>query len=235
MSVDVQEASPAVLLDGHSRDVRRTLSVNVEMVRCLLPEFDQVSIAVVDATGEVATLAHAGDLVAELDGLQNRLHEGPVIDSLRIGVPVLAPHIQRSDRWHRYVPTAAQLGLRSQLVAPLVSRDGVPRGVLNLYSTTRGEIMPTVPLIARALAAQAADSLASLTEIENLQRALATRKTIGIAIGLLMERHQLTEKAAFAVLRRRSSYANVKLRDIAAQLVGESDDTGLELRPAAIC
>ena len=68
-------------------------------------------------------------------------------------------------------------------------------GALNMYSTTRGVITPEAPLIAKALAAQVAGALASFREIENLHAAMATRQTIGVAIGLLMAQHQLTETA----------------------------------------
>ena len=90
-------------------------------------------------------------------------------------------------------------------------------------------------MIANALAAQVAAALANFRQIEDLHNALATRTTIGVAVGLLMAQYELTEAAAFAVLRRRSSHANVKLRDIAAQFVAEYDATGRELPSAAIC
>ena len=90
-------------------------------------------------------------------------------------------------------------------------------------------------LIARALAAQIAGVLASLRAVEDLDRALATHKSTGVAIGLLMERHQLTETAALAVLQQRSSHANVKLTDIAARMATEANAAGLELPPAAHC
>lgn len=56
-------------------------------------------------------------------------------------------------------------------------------------------------------------------EAANLRAALESNRTIGMAIGLSMERWSLSADAAFAVLRRHSQDSNTKLRDIAADLV----------------
>jgi AmiR/NasT family two-component response regulator len=100
---------------------------------------------------------------------------------------------------------------------------------------TRGDISATTPLIAEALAAQAAGALASRREIEDLQRALVTRSTTRTAVGLLMARHQLNETAALAVLERRASQAGVPLHEVAQDLVDEADAVGCELPGQAIC
>ena len=52
-----------------------------------------------------------------------------------------------------------------------------------------------------------------------LNTALDTRKLIGQAQGLLMERHGLDGDRAFEVLRRYSQDHNIKLRDVAAHLI----------------
>jgi AmiR/NasT family two-component response regulator len=62
----------------------------------------------------------------------------------------------------------------------------------------------------------------------NLHAALATREAIGQAQGILMEREHVTAERAFDILRRASQHLNVKLRDIAQNLIdtGERPDTG---------
>jgi AmiR/NasT family two-component response regulator len=61
-----------------------------------------------------------------------------------------------------------------------------------------------------------------------LHAALATREVIGQAQGILMERERISSSEAFDVLRRASQHLNVKLRDVAQDLVdtGEVPDTG---------
>ena len=51
---------------------------------------------------------------------------------------------------------------------------------------------------------------------------MSTRKNIGQAIGIVMERYGITEDRAFQFLIRASSTSNVKLRDVAEEVVTSS-------------
>ena len=68
-------------------------------------------------------------------------------------------------------------------------------------------------------------------EIAQLQHALASNRTIGVAIGILVERYQLTPEAAFAFLSRHSQRTNRKVYDLAEELIAtgnmpaEKDDS----------
>lgn len=68
-------------------------------------------------------------------------------------------------------------------------------------------------------AAHAAIAYAGVRKQSQLQRAIATRELIGQACGILMERYKLSADRAFAVLVRTSQDGNVKLRDVADQLI----------------
>ena len=57
---------------------------------------------------------------------------------------------------------------------------------------------------------------------EHLQRALASNRRIGMAIGILMRERLCTEERAFDALRHASMQRNAKLRDIAERVI----DTG---------
>ena len=63
---------------------------------------------------------------------------------------------------------------------------------------------------------------------ENLRHALVTRELVGQAQGILMEREHITADQAFGILRRASQNLNVKLREVAQDLVdtGERPETG---------
>jgi AmiR/NasT family two-component response regulator len=63
---------------------------------------------------------------------------------------------------------------------------------------------------------------------ENLHAALVTRELIGQAQGILIERERISADQAFHVLRQASQHLNVKLREVAQDLVdtGERPDTG---------
>lgn len=82
--------------------------------------------------------------------------------------------------------------------------------------------------------AQSQADLTAATELAgHLQEALATSRQIGMAIGVLMERHKLTPGQAFDQLREASSRGNVKLRDIADEILytGESPGQVTSSRP----
>ncbi|WP_404348369.1 response regulator [Phycicoccus jejuensis] len=57
------------------------------------------------------------------------------------------------------------------------------------------------------------------TRAENLEVALRTNRSIGMAVGVLMARHRVPSERAFEMLRRRSTSTNRKLRDIAEEVV----------------
>ena len=54
---------------------------------------------------------------------------------------------------------------------------------------------------------------------DNLERALLTNRRIGMAIGILLERLRVTEEQAFDVLRQESMRQNVRLAQVAEQVV----------------
>jgi len=58
-------------------------------------------------------------------------------------------------------------------------------------------------------------------EIAQLRSALASRDVIGQAKGVLMVVHACSADEAFAMLRELSQRTNVKLRDVAAQVVAD--------------
>ena len=52
-----------------------------------------------------------------------------------------------------------------------------------------------------------------------LQTAISSRHVIGMAQGIAMERYGIDQHQSFELLRRLSSTTNVKLRDVATQIV----------------
>lgn len=207
---------------AHSLD--ETLQRIVDVARESVPGFDAVGISTIDHRGNVLTRAKAGDLVDTLDALQYGLGEGPCVDTLRGARLVVAPHIGRDGRWPRYAPQAVQEGLRSQLAVRLYLDDEGTVGGINFYSTVSDEVDQEAESIADLFADHAAIALHNADERENLNQALHSRKVIGQALGIVMERYGLDEDRAFAFLVRASSTGNVKVRDIAQELVDQAND-----------
>ncbi len=202
-----------------SQTLDETLAAIAHAARTSIPGFNEVGISMMPKKGKVETRAATGDLVYELDYLQYELGEGPCVETLRDAQVVVAPRIREDRRWPRYVPGAVEMGLRSQLAVRLHLDEEGTLGGLNLYSTTSDEIDEDAKATAELFAAHAAIALSNMNERETLNEALHTRKVIGQAIGILMERYKMSEDRAFAFLVRASSHGNIKVRDIAQGLV----------------
>ena len=195
--------------------------------------FDHVGISITHRDGTIETKTATDQLVWELDRLQYTLREGPCYDSISGAGVTVVENARQDQRWPRYMPEAVKLGLRAQLAVGLYSDDDSLGGI-NLYSTRTDKIADEAIGIAELFAAQAAIALGRSRETSQMHEALESRKLIGQALGLLMERYDMTEERAFQFLVRASSTSNTKLRDVAAELVASADrrpDRGHETAP----
>jgi GAF domain-containing protein len=216
-----QAIAAAARTISQSQGLDETLQTIAEVARESVPGFDQVGISALHKNGKIETKAATGDLVLRLDDIQYSLDEGPCVDTLRESNVVPVPRIRHDQRWPRFVPQAVALGLRSQLAVKLYLDNEGTLGGINFYSTTSEELHPEAEALADLFAAHSAIALGHARERETLNAALHTRKVIGQAIGIIMERYQMNEDRAFAFLVRASSHGNVKLRDIALELVNQ--------------
>jgi GAF domain-containing protein len=205
----------------HERTLDETLEAIVTAARNSVPGFDQVGISTVDKSRNPRTRAATGELVLTLDKVQYTLNEGPCVDILHDADMVVAPHLRHDQRWPRYIPEAVATGLRSQLAVKLCLDEEGTIGGLNFYSTTSDEVDSEAEALADLFATHAAIALGSAKQRETLNAALQSRKVIGQAIGMIMERYDMDENRSFAFLVRASSTSNIKLHDIALELVDQ--------------
>jgi GAF domain-containing protein len=213
-------AAAARTLNQHL-PLEETLEAIAQSACDSVPGIDEVGISTLAKDGTVTTRAATGSLVHYLDHVQNSLGEGPSVDTLRDAPVVVAPDICHEQRWPRYVPAAVAAGLRSQLAVRLYLDDAGTIGGLNLYSTSSDRVSEEAEATAELFAAHAAIALSNAHERETLNQALQSRKVIGQAIGIIMERYDMNEDRAFAFLVRASSQSNIKVRDIAQELVDQ--------------
>lgn len=78
-------------------------------------------------------------------------------------------------------------------------------------------------LVDRAVASVHHERLADLLyaaedRVVNLQTALDSNRQTGVALGILMNTHKITDREAFAPLRATSQHTNRKPRDLAADV-----------------
>jgi GAF domain-containing protein len=192
-----------------------------------VPHADEVSVTLADRRG-FRTAAHTSERIRVTDDRQHDLEEGPCVDASRQHQAFEIESMQCEQRWPRYTPYALEAGIGSSISLPLYGGEG-SSGALNLYSRKEaafddedrrlgGEFARRASVVLSNAVAFAAQS--ELTA--QLREAIATRETIGKAVGILMERESVDDEAAFAMLRTASQNSNVKLRDIAEELVRRS-------------
>jgi GAF domain-containing protein len=204
-----------------SRSFQGTLDAIVQATRTSLPEFAHVSISVKNRQGTFETEAGTDQLVWELDGVQYDLGEGPCLQAVEDEPVVVVERLRHEQRWPRYVPAALERGVLSQVAVRLFTDNQHVAG-LNLYSTERDDVDVSSIETARLFATHAAIILGHAQQEDQLHQALENCKTIGQAIGILMERYRIDADRAFQFLIRASSTSNVKLRDVAEEVVTSS-------------
>lgn len=198
-----------------------TLDAIVEATRTSLPEFAHVSISMRRRDGTMETGAGTDQLVWELDSVQYELGEGPCVQAVQEEPIVVVNNLRHDQRWPRYIPAAVAKGVRSQVAVRLFA-NGKHIAGLNLYSTDHDEVDQDCLETARLFATHAGIMVGHAEHEEQLNQALQSRKLIGQAIGILMERYSMDADRAFQFLVRVSSTSNIKLRDVADELVSSS-------------
>jgi len=208
---------------NQTRSLQSTLDTIVSTALRSLPGIDHVGITIASRAGTMTTIAATDPLVSVLDQLQYDLGEGPCVHAILSEPVTTIEHAALERRWPRFMAAAVSHGLRSQLGMRLYA-ERETLGSINLYSTSVDTIDPEVRHVGELFAAHASVALGRARREEDLNAALLTRKVIGQAIGILMERHGLDEDAAFAYLTRVSSRSNVKLRAVATEIVDRRND-----------
>jgi hypothetical protein len=189
----------------------------------VLPEVEHASITVLHQDGTLDSSAETAEVVKEVDARQYELQEGPCYDAATETSHVVSTNLAADDRFPRYGKLAVDAGIRAQAGIRLFdSAQG--RGALNLYSSRVGAF-EDLSILSELFASQAAVAIAYAGEVKDLRRAMRTRETIGKAVGIVMERYKLSDDRAFAFLARISQNRNVKLNQVAEEVI-KANETG---------
>jgi hypothetical protein len=189
----------------------------------VLPGVHYASITVKHADGSLETAAPTDEMLLGLDAAQYELREGPCYDAAVDQLYVSSPNLAADERFPQYAALAVKAGIRAQAGVRLFETPRpTAKGALNLYSRDVGNFSD-MSVVSQLFAHQAAIALDYAREVENLQEAVKTRQAVGRAVGIVMERYGLNEERAFAFLARVSQTRNVKLRQVAAEMVSDAE------------
>jgi GAF domain-containing protein len=203
-------------------DLASTLSRITAAAVEVLPDVTMASITVRHTDGRLETFAPTDAVLMELDAHQYDLQQGPCYETATDEAYVVSSNLAADPRWPDYTKVALAAGVRAQAGIGLFDAQRF-QGALNLYSHHVGAFEDLGPLGA-LFSHQAAIAIGYAQEVSDLRQAIATRHEIGAAVGVVMERYQLSEERAFAFLARLSQDRNVKLREIAREFVARDED-----------
>jgi GAF domain-containing protein len=216
-------ASLAEVLAGHE-DMDQVLQRSVDQVVSAVPGADMVSVSVL--RGDAAeTVAASNDAVWAIDKDQYAAGDGPCLEAARTRQVVRTGVAGAERRWPEFARSARAAGVESYLSCPLIIGEEFA-GSFNLYSEQPHGFADFDAALLRLYATAACAAIDSSRRYararelaDQLSQALSSRAVIDQAIGVLIARTGITADQAFAELSRRSQNTNVKLREVAAQLV----------------
>jgi GAF domain-containing protein len=182
--------------------------------------------------GRLLTVAAADSTALQIDQYQYEHNTGPCVDALRSGTVVHAPNLREERRWGELKTVMLRHGVQGVLSIPLNVQDGAV-GALNLFTGVGSGFDRHDQQLARVLAGHAAVAVTAALRIydhvsvtEHLRTALSSRSAIDQAIGIVMGRERCSPDQAFDVLRKVSQQRNVKLRQVATELIKAVERAG---------
>ncbi|MDF9278858.1 GAF and ANTAR domain-containing protein [Arthrobacter sp. EH-1B-1] len=174
---------------------------------------------------KAATVASSSEHARNMDEIQYSFNDGPCLTAAREQTTVEVPDVRRDERWPEYVEAISEHGMHSILAVPF-DLAGDAKAALNLYSDTANQFTDEAVERARAYASEASRSLRLTVRIaqhsenaEDLITAMESRTPIDIAIGIIMCQSRCNQTEAFEFLKKASSHRNIKLRNLAGQIV----------------
>lgn len=206
----------AEFLDGLTAMIARRLSVDGARILCSVT---------LERDRRPDTVAASGPEAAELDALQDDYPDGPCAAAAREHAVVRVGDVLDDARWAAYHAAVAERGIRSILGVPFELR-GEASAALNIYSTRPGDFSPEAIEHVQLVVGEASTALllavranrSAETEAD-LRAVLASRAPIDLAAGVVMGQNRCTYQEAVEILKTASNHRNVKLRDLAIDLL----------------
>jgi hypothetical protein len=185
-------------------------------------------ISMVTESGNRGVVCSTDAVSARIEDLQFTLGEGPCVDAVRSGAPVLIPDFDEPglavERWPAFIKGAAAVGACAVFAFPL--RIGaINVGAIDLYRDRPGEL--DASQLPSALMAADAAALALLRLESGRDDFLSDDPSVGFAnelqvhqaTGMIQVQLGVSTEQAFVILRARAFAAGRPLADLASDVV----------------
>jgi GAF domain-containing protein len=184
----------------------------------LVPGAEHAGLLLLSKGGKYETLVPTADVMYKIDHMQIVTGQGPCVEAAVDDLIVRTDDFATEERWPEYSQMMVDIGMHSALSFKLYTAQRTA-GALNIFSTQSNAFDAESEAIGSVLAAHAAAAIVASRQEEQLQSALSSRDLIGQAKGIIMERYNVDAVRAFEMLRELSQSGNVKLVDIAKQVI----------------
>ncbi len=179
-----------------------------------------------------STVASSGQRAREMDEIQYNYGDGPCLAAAREQATIHVRDVRLERRWPDYIEAVRRYGIRSILAVPF-ALGSAASAALNLYSEGAGSFNPAAISLAENYAVQTAAALRLMVRlaerddaVTDLKSAMESRTTIDVAVGIIMGQSRCSQEKAVRTLQTASSNRNIKLRELAATIVGSVGQGG---------
>lgn len=162
--------------------------------------------------------------------LEIHLHDGPSLRAAATGRTVEVPDFSFGSEDPLFASTALRHGIRSAFSTPIAVQ-GPERAVITHYAAQPSSFTCEDRRAAERFAAASATSLGLALRLarlrdraDHLAAAMESRTTIDLAAGILMAQNRCSQDEAIEILRSASSARNMKLRELARNILTSTVD-----------
>jgi len=188
---------------------------------------EAAGIMLADAQSALRVVASTNEQSEWMELLQLEADEGPCVECFHAGAPVSVGDLaDAAARWPQFVAALRQRGAYGSVHALPLRLRGQAIGTLNLFHGAPGPLPAADLALGQALADVATIGILQERAIrrgevlsEQLQAALNSRVIIEQAKGVLAQRGNLSMHAAFDRLRGYARDHNLRLTEVARQIV----------------
>jgi GAF domain-containing protein len=212
---------------AEERSLEQTLVRVAELAVTAIPGAQGAGLTLLEHD-RAQTVIATDAFVRQIDDIQYGLAEGPCVSAVSQGQTFRSGNLGGEPRWPRFGPRVGRLGVHSALSLPLLLADRTV-GALNVYARDRDTFDAQAEQLGEAFAGPAAVSVANALKLAQAERlvaqltaALHSRAEIDQALGIVMSRTGGTVEDAFARLRAQSQARQLKLVDVARDLVTDA-------------
>lgn len=184
---------------------------------------DHASIMQRGKDGHFATVVATDEIARIVDKLERLHREGPCLDAVVEDAPQFEDDLTSStSQWPRFAEEVVRLTPVRSVAGFRIVAGNQKLGALNLFADRVDGIKQSAADQAVILAAFATIAIGAMhrrEEARTLSLGLESNREIGKAIGLLMAFHKVSDDEAFALLRKASQDMNIKLAEVAREVV----------------